>query len=304
MGSYPKQIYQEEIFENAINSNEFNHVGLSILNKKDKWLNEEDKTSIESAYQKFLGLSSGNNFPNLMIKHHEVDDFEEIKQILSTRDLILIRTYPREDLSKRTKNLLGRTNIFKVKFWTNSKKETPKQFAKTELDQTIIPKVTAHYLINNKGKIIYRTFEDISGLDNAILAYRKSNKASRYLVWILIVVISLLSIFGIWKFVQNKSLQRKAQSNKLKLQAVKSQLNPHFVYNTMTSIQTLIDQGKSSEAKEYLVTLSKIMRSSMNSTDINWSTLQNEINFIKQYIKLEQLRTPFFFRIEHGSDSK
>lgn len=86
----------------------------------------------------------------------------------------------------------------------------------------------------------------------------------------------------------------------LEQMALRSQMNPHFIFNCLTSIQQLIVSGNKTEANEYLVKFARLIRKTLELSSNSFITLTEEINYIKEYLALEQLRIPgqFNFSIE------
>jgi two-component sensor histidine kinase len=83
----------------------------------------------------------------------------------------------------------------------------------------------------------------------------------------------------------------------LEMKGLKSQLNPHFVFNSLNSIQGLINTGRIHESNNYLALFAKIMRETLNLSEINQAPLNHEIEYLDAYLRLEQLRFNFTYRI-------
>lgn len=94
---------------------------------------------------------------------------------------------------------------------------------------------------------------------------------------------------------QNKTItqqkQKIEQTNKLLEQRLlRSQLNPHFVFNALSSIQHLITSGDKAEALGYLSRFSRLLRQILDTSAETNVPLADEINMLKAYIELEALR--------------
>jgi len=91
-----------------------------------------------------------------------------------------------------------------------------------------------------------------------------------------------------------KAIQRQANvQNKLydlEMKALKAQMNPHFIYNALNSIQSLIVDEKKSDAINYVGTFSRLLRQVLEHTDSNVVTLEKEMQTLRLYIQLESLR--------------
>lgn len=88
----------------------------------------------------------------------------------------------------------------------------------------------------------------------------------------------------------------------MELNSIRAQLNPHFVYNTMSSIQNLILSDRSEQASQYLAELAGLMRAVLRQTKKGIISLEEELNTVRQYFKLEALRKSFAWNIKIDED--
>lgn len=84
----------------------------------------------------------------------------------------------------------------------------------------------------------------------------------------------------------------------LEIKAIRSQMNPHFMFNALNSIQALINSQQYEEANVYLEKFSLLMRRVLNNSEKSFVTLSDELDAITLYCELEQLRFDFKFEIE------
>ncbi len=83
--------------------------------------------------------------------------------------------------------------------------------------------------------------------------------------------------------------QREIQKTETELRLLKNQLNPHFLFNSLNSIYSLV-RNKSAEAPEAVITLSELMRYMLYEAKEEKVSLSKEVNYIKNYIALQRLR--------------
>lgn len=76
----------------------------------------------------------------------------------------------------------------------------------------------------------------------------------------------------------------------LEMQSIKAQMNPHFVFNCLSSIKSLNYQQKNEEAGIFIDRFSMLMRNTLDYAAENTISLQSELNYIDNYLALEQLR--------------
>ncbi|MCP4441084.1 MAG: hypothetical protein GY810_19340 [Aureispira sp.] len=78
--------------------------------------------------------------------------------------------------------------------------------------------------------------------------------------------------------------------NALKMQALQTQMNPHFIFNVLSSIQDLIVDEKNKEALLYIARFAKLIRFIFEKSSELTIPIAQEIKFIQLYLELEQLR--------------
>jgi two-component system LytT family sensor kinase len=110
------------------------------------------------------------------------------------------------------------------------------------------------------------------------------------------------SLVMIWRFsiLRKRSLAKQARQERLMLglKATYSQLNPHFIFNALSSIQGLINKNDINAANRYLSVFGNLVRSSLTSSDKAFIPLSHEINTLETYLVLEQLRFNFTWTID------
>lgn len=117
-----------------------------------------------------------------------------------------------------------------------------------------------------------------------------------YVRWWFITLMALL-LFGIvsliYKWQLNKQRKKSQQINELnasKLIAIQSQMNPHFIFNSLNSIQDLILKGDVEKSYSYITTFSNMVRKTLNYSEKDFIDFEKEIQLLELYLSLEQLR--------------
>jgi ligand-binding sensor domain-containing protein len=96
-----------------------------------------------------------------------------------------------------------------------------------------------------------------------------------------------------------------AQATKMKdleLSALRAQMNPHFIFNCLGSVQQYIVQNKPEEANRYLSRFAKLIRLALHSSVDGKHSLSDEINMLDHYLALEQMRFKGRFNYTISSD--
>lgn len=109
--------------------------------------------------------------------------------------------------------------------------------------------------------------------------------------------LTLMTVFFLsrWTILERhkKKIERVRQKKKLaelELEAIKAQINPHFIHNCLNSIQYLNYQSQHERAQEYLSLFARMIRMTMKYSRQAFITLNEEIDYLSNYLTLEKLR--------------
>jgi tetratricopeptide (TPR) repeat protein len=80
------------------------------------------------------------------------------------------------------------------------------------------------------------------------------------------------------------------QATELEMQALRAQMNPHFIFNSLNSINRFILQNNSEQASEYLIKFSKLVRLILQNAQDSLISLESELESLELYLELEALR--------------
>jgi anti-sigma regulatory factor (Ser/Thr protein kinase) len=126
-------------------------------------------------------------------------------------------------------------------------------------------------------------------------------------------LISLAFFFIRWRIAlvrkkeQLKSLHEK-ELLEIEAKALRAQMNPHFVFNSLNSIKSLINKNENDKAANYLTTFSKLIRTLFHNSDKREVSLFEEIETCKLYTQLERMRfgdkIDFIFNVDGSIDLK
>ena len=101
---------------------------------------------------------------------------------------------------------------------------------------------------------------------------------------------------------EKKIYKCERRIRELELRAIRSQMNPHFIFNALSSIQNLINRSANQEANEYLIDFSRLLRKVLATSEKKLVSLSDEIEQLQLYLKLEQLRFPFSYSLAVGKN--
>jgi LytS/YehU family sensor histidine kinase len=103
-----------------------------------------------------------------------------------------------------------------------------------------------------------------------------------------------------------KELELSERINELKHHALSAMMNPHFIFNSLNSVQYLINSQRNEEANDYIAIMAKLIRKNLDTAGSGFILLSEEINRLKLYLDLEKLRFQdcFSYEVITGTDVK
>ena len=111
-------------------------------------------------------------------------------------------------------------------------------------------------------------------------------------------ILSLIIFRNIYLKRKNEKLQNKRAQTELQQQVLRAQMNPHFIFNSLNSINRFILQNNKSQASEYLTKFSRLVRLILQNSEAPLIPLENEIESLNLYLELEALRFDHHFEYE------
>lgn len=138
--------------------------------------------------------------------------------------------------------------------------------------------------------------KEIYGLYNQ----QDPNLFNMYLHWfLLLTTAAAFMAFVIWLFVRNykrklkqQELQNrvKARMNELETRAIRMQMNPHFMFNSLNTLQRFILEADIDKAQSYLSMFSRLLRQLIESSDSESISLAEEMRILSAFLEIEKLR--------------
>ena len=140
-----------------------------------------------------------------------------------------------------------------------------------------------------KTKLVIQKNEEVF-----YITYRKNPLWNfRFIVWGAIpslIYILIWAIQAIQKERMKVQFQTQQQIRELQFKAITSQLNPHFMFNALNTISNSIYDTKNPEAYDRFTTFSRLIRNILNNSDKIARTLEEEILFTEDFLKIQKLR--------------
>jgi two-component system LytT family sensor kinase len=93
-----------------------------------------------------------------------------------------------------------------------------------------------------------------------------------------------------WSWEKERRLRAEAEAQEARLQALRYQLNPHFLFNSLNAVSTLVLDGEASAATKMLSQIGDFLRTTLNGRAALEAPLSEEMAFTEQYIAIEKTR--------------
>ncbi|WCM42660.1 histidine kinase [Flavobacterium sp. CBA20B-1] len=158
-----------------------------------------------------------------------------------------------------------------------------------KIQNTKLDELKIQYETEKKETAI-KTLESTNASNQKIISQQKWILAASGLAFLLVV----LFMFNYYRqrVLSEKNKQLVLENKKLHLEQKfrQMQLNPHFIFNAVSNLQGLISSGNKRIANEYLVAFSKLMRNVLEHNRLDFISLDQEIETVQNYLKLQQIR--------------
>ncbi|MFT5822585.1 MAG: putative pyridoxamine 5'-phosphate oxidase family protein [Crocinitomix sp.] len=125
--------------------------------------------------------------------------------------------------------------------------------------------------------------------------------------WFLIIgliLILCLVFFALIKWRASVKTEEKRLALKLELQALQGQINPHFIFNSLNSINKFIGENDTRSTQIYLAEFAQLFRQMLDQSGTHITSVATEVAFLSNYLKLEQLRANHQFDFTFTIDDK
>lgn len=141
----------------------------------------------------------------------------------------------------------------------------------------------------------------IQALNEEKIRQKSELRTQRFILYGTITFFLVLIVIGAYGYrtrTKLKEAQLNLETMKLQQRFLRTQLNPHFLFHALTSIETYIYKNDKLKSAGFLRSFSVLMRNILEFSDLDFIPLQQDIDFIRNYIELQQLNNEFKFQFE------
>lgn len=117
---------------------------------------------------------------------------------------------------------------------------------------------------------------------------QKNNRIQKWIIGSLILIALLLLLAAYYQYKNVR--QQKYANNLLALKSLRTQMNPHFIFNALNSVNSFIATNDERTANKYLSDFSQLMRAVLENSEEDFIPLSKEIELLELYTKLEHFR--------------
>ncbi len=229
------------------------------------------------------------DLPKLAIQREQI---ELSKLYLEEKLIVESEALLDEVLNAPAKNLSELNEAFEIKAKIGEEKKDYKQayeYLKKRLDKDEGEKWDSKRdNILKEKSTIEKNLKDykIQEKDSIIQKIRNRSTLILFGLLSLITLGSLVFSFFLWRNVLEKNRANKL----LELKSLRTQMNPHFIFNSMNSINNYIAINDEKSANKYIADFSKLIRKIMDFSQREFISLEEEIELLEIYLRLEQMR--------------
>lgn len=126
--------------------------------------------------------------------------------------------------------------------------------------------------------------------------FEENNKRQKWIIYSLLLGMVLFALAAFFYYRSNR--QQKLANNLLALKSLRSQMNPHFIFNALNSVNNYIAKSDERNANRFLSDFSVLMRTVLENSEEDFIPLSKELELLELYVKLEHSRFPDKFDYE------
>ena len=214
----------------------------------------------ESYFNKSLTLLENYEFNSYRLENHK----------------FLAEVYARKQEFSR-----AYSNLQEYQKYTNINSSISSTKAINELTQ-MYSRELREYRIKEQGQVISNQQKE-----KELLAL-KSEKQFSTIILIVIVLTSIIIISII--YYRQLKIKQQTQEIEMSQTLLRTQMNPHFIFNAMSVIQGYIYENDPSKSSKFLVSFSKLIRLILENSPKEFITIETEIDILDKYLKTQKLR--------------
>ena len=160
------------------------------------------------------------------------------------------------------------------------------QYEKKQQEIELSQKVLESLYENRETIKLLEKDRELNASQIALLEQESSQKNLTIYGLLLLIIVILIAGFLLYRSSQQKRLANQL----LTLKSLRSQMNPHFIFNALNSVNSFISKNDTRQANKYLSDFSRLMRIVLENSQSDFVPLTEEVDTLELYLKLEHFR--------------
>lgn len=254
---------------------------IAHIKMKQLKFDEAEQILKEALKSEFHPVTTTANYLNLGELYYTKKDFEQA-EIYLNKGLSLSKEYNQFELLTDASNLLYKVSSAKKDY----KNALDMYVLHDKLVDSSKTETSRNALVQQQLKYDFEKKE----LKLKLAAEKKNATKNNWLIALSALVVLLL-LGGYFYYRNNK--QRQAitilEKDQIKQKLLITQMNPHFIFNSIQNIRGLINNNHNNEAVNYLEKFSKLTRQILENSNESYISLEEEVQMIDNYLTIQQL---------------
>jgi len=131
--------------------------------------------------------------------------------------------------------------------------------------------------------------DEIRNLNASNASVRKISALQRTLLFVLVIIVLLLVAFAVLLY-RRRGLKEKLKQTELEQRLLRSQMEPHFIFNTLSTLQSLIRNEEKEQSIKYLNRFARLLRLNLENSREPFVLLAREVEALSNYLSLQSMR--------------
>ncbi|TND02075.1 MAG: regulator of cell autolysi [Bacteroidetes bacterium] len=243
-----------------------------------------------------LWIVHSEGIQKVMLPHSDVPSFIPKISIDEIRVNDSLPAAGQSDFNATQKKIAFNLRVSNLRYRNEIKYNYILEGAETAWQQNAFDDHIIEYKSLSPGTYTFKINASCRGLTSETVAYTFTIHAPFWKTWwfISLIFAFLLLLISLYfsKRLKRQQLEAKRRNelNASRLAAIQSQMNPHFIFNALNSIQDLILKKDVEQSYDYITKFANLVRSTLKYSDKDFIALESELKLIGLYLALEKMR--------------
>ncbi|MEL6588637.1 MAG: histidine kinase [Bacteroidota bacterium] len=199
-------------------------------------------------------------------------------------------------VSAESYQLLGR---YRESYDYRQRYQSLKDSSINEQNIVTIAELEKKYETERKERKIASLKEEQAAQQVELLQLQQSLSRRKLTIYGLIGL-GMIGLLLVWLFLQRHRLKQRQKAVEMQQRLLRSRMNPHFIFHSLDSIQSLYEEGDQLRANDYVADLGQLLRGILDHSGEELISLDSELSMLERYLRMEQQRLDqtFTYQVE------